>query len=62
MKGFRVTKFAKEIKSEGFSGKFESKKGFQRQTVTKYLRLTLVFMSNSALRERFKCYFSEVFC
>ena len=31
-------------------GKLESKKGFLRQSVTKYLRLTLVFMWNSGPR------------
>ena len=32
------------------------------QSVTKYLRLTLVFMEGRALREGFNCYFSESFC
>ena len=32
------------------------------QSVTKYLRLTLVFMRNSALREEFNRYFSGLFC
>ena len=32
------------------------------QSVTKWLRLTLVFMWNSALREGSNCYISEVFC
>ena len=32
------------------------------QSVTKYLRLTLVFMKNMAPRERFNCYFSGLFC
>ena len=32
------------------------------QSVTKYLRLTLVFMWNSALRESFYCYFSGILC
>ena len=44
MKGFRVTKIVKEIKFEGVWGELESNKGFKRQSVTKYLRLTLVFM------------------
>ena len=35
----------------------QSKKYFQRQKLTKYLRLTLVFMRNSALLEKFKFYF-----
>ena len=32
------------------------------QSCTKYLRLTLVFMCNSALREKFNSCFSRVFC
>ena len=35
------------------------KKGFQKQLVTK---LTLVFMRNSALREKFNYYFQGLFC
>ena len=31
-------------------------------SVTRYLRLTVVFMWNSALLERFNCYFSGHFC
>ena len=42
MKGLRVTKIVKEIKFEGVWDELESKNGFQRQSVTKYLRLTLV--------------------
>ena len=42
----RVTKFVKEIKLEGVWGELQSKKknSFQRQSFTKYLRLTLVFL------------------
>ena len=32
------------------------------QPLTKYLRQTLVFMSNSAVREKFNLSFSAVFC
>ena len=32
------------------------------QSVTRYLRLTLVFMENSAPWEKFDCYFSGLFC
>ena len=42
MKDLRVTKVMKEIKFEGIWGKLKAKKGFQRQPLTKYLRLTLV--------------------
>ena len=37
-------------------------KGIDIQSVTKYLRLTLLFMWNSALREKFNGYFSGSFC
>ena len=61
MKGFSVTKIVKEIKFEGIWGDLEFKKGFQGQSVTKYMRLTLVFMLNSSLREKFNCYFFGTF-
>ena len=41
MKGLRVTKIVKEIKFEGIWDNLESKKCFQSQSFTKYLRLTL---------------------
>ena len=56
-----VTKTAKEIKFEGVWGELKSKPGFQRQSVTKYLRLTLVFTQNSSLWVKFNFYFSKVF-
>ena len=34
----------------------------QPQSWTKYLRQTLFFMTNRALREKFNFYFSRVFC
>ena len=43
MKVLKVTKIVKKIKFEGVWDKLESKKGLQRQSVTKYLRLTLKF-------------------
>ena len=42
MKVLRVKKIVQKFKLEGIWGELESKKGFQRQSVTKYLRLTLV--------------------
>ena len=42
VKSLRVTKSVKEIKFQGVWDELESKNGFQRQSVTKYLRLTLV--------------------
>ena len=44
MKGTRVTVIAKEITFKGVWGKLEPKKCLQRQPVTKYLKLTLVFI------------------
>ena len=44
VKSLRVTKIVKEIEFKGVCDERESKKGFQRQSVTKYLRLSLVFM------------------
>ena len=46
-------KIVKEIKFEGVRSQLKSKKGFQRQSVTKYFRLPLVSAWNSTLREKF---------
>ena len=43
MKDLRVTKIVKGIKFEGVWGEAKPKTGFQRQSVTKYLRLHPVF-------------------
>ena len=51
MTKFRVTKKLiriKVIKFEEVWGQIKSKKNFPRQKLTKYLRLTTVFMGNSA--------------
>ena len=61
VKGLRVTKIAKETKFEAVWSKLKSKTGFQRQSVTKYFRLTLVYTWNRALRKIFNFYFSIVF-
>ena len=61
MKGLRVIKIVKGITFEGLWGELESIKDFQRQSVTKYLRITLVFMRNSTQRENFNFCFSKVF-
>ena len=61
MKDLRVTEIVKEIKFEGVWDELETQKCFQRQSFTKYVRLTLVSMSNSALREKFNFCFSRVF-
>ena len=42
----RVTNIVKEIKLEGVWGVLESKTGFQRQSLTKYLRLTSFHLKN----------------
>ena len=60
MKGLRVTKSFKEIKFERVWGELKSKTGFQRQSFTKYLRISLVFTRNSTLREKFNFYFARV--
>ena len=62
MNGLRVTKTVKEIKFEGVWDKLETETCVQRQSFTKYLGLTLVSMSNNALREKFNFCFSSVFC
>ena len=58
-KDLTVTKNVKKIGLKGLE-QLRSKNCFQRQSWTKYLRLTLVFMRNSALQEKFNC-FSGVF-
>ena len=62
MKGLRVTEIVIEIKFEGVWDKLVPKTGFQRQSVTKNLRLNLVFTRNSTLRENFNFYFARALC
>ena len=57
----RPSKILVEVKFEGVWDKLGSRKILQRETVTKYLRLTLVFMKNNTLLEKFNCYFSGLF-
>ena len=40
----RVNKIVKEIKFDRVCGELDSKKCFERQSITKYLRPTLVFI------------------
>ena len=47
---------------EGAWDELQIKNSLQRQSWTKYIRQTLVFMWNSALWENFNFYFSAVFC
>ena len=42
-------------------GELQSNKGFQRQSLAKYLTLTVVFMQNSALRENLISVFQDFF-
>ena len=50
------------IKFGSVYGKLEANKFFQRQSFTRKLRLALVFMWNSALRQAFNFCYSRVFC
>ena len=60
MKDLRITKTLKEIGFEEVGDESPEKNRFQRQSFTKYLRLTLVFMLNSVLRKKFSFCFSKV--
>ena len=60
MKDLRITKTLKEIGFEEVGDESQEKNRFQRQSFTKYLRLTLVFMLNSVLRKKFSFCFSKV--
>ena len=55
-------KLVKGIKLEGVWDKLQSKKGFQRLLFAKCLRLTLVFIWDSALPGGFNFCFARVFC
>ena len=61
VKGLRVTTIVKEIKFEGVWSELEAKICFQRESFTKYMRLTLVFMQNSALRKSLISVFQKFF-
>ena len=61
MNGLRVPKIVKEIKTEGVKGELEAKI-ISRDNHSQYLGLTLVFIPNSALREKFNFCFSKAFC
>ena len=53
VKGIKVKKIFKENKFKGVLGQLKARNCLQRQSLTKYLRQTLVFMLNNALREKF---------
>ena len=55
-------KIVQKNKFEGAWGELEAKDCFLRQSWTKYMRQTLVFMWNSAIVGNFNFYFSADFC
>ena len=57
MKGLRVTNIVKEIPFGGIWGELFSKGGFQRQSVTKYLRLTLALPETAHCGKSLICIF-----
>ena len=61
VKDIKVTNIVKEIKVEEVWIKLEAKNCFQRQSFTKDLSLTLVFMRNSALRSSLISAFKEFY-
>ena len=61
MKYLRVTKYVKEVTFEWFLDELGSKKRLYTQSFRKYMRLVLVCMRNSALREKFNFYFPRDF-
>ena len=54
-------KISKQIKCKGVWGELEVKKCFQRQSLTKYFRQTLVSVWKSALLEKLMSVFQETF-
>ena len=54
MEDLRVTKAIKGIRLEGVLSELEPEEGFQGQSFTEYLILTLDFVWNSALRSATK--------
>ena len=50
-------KLANKISLKVVWGDLEGRKYLRRQTFTKYLRVTLVFIGNIALGEKFNFYF-----
>ena len=49
-----------KIEIEGVWDKLEGENGLQRQSFKQYLRLNLVFLSNSAIRESFLSLFQDI--
>ena len=61
MKGLRVAKNVRGVRSEGVWGKLQSRASFRRQWLTGCLGVTLFFVWNGAKRGGFNFYFSRVF-
>ena len=62
VKGIRVTKIFREISFQGVLGKLQEKIVYGgNHSFTGYVRLTLIFVWNSALREKFNFCFSRYF-
>ena len=61
MKGLRVTNIVKEIPFGGIWGELFSKVAFQRQSVTKYLRLTRALPETAHCEESLICIFQQFF-
>ena len=61
MKGITVTKIVKEINFGEVWGELKAQTCFQRQAFIRCLRLTLAFMRNGVLREKFNFCFSGLF-
>ena len=53
MTGLKVAKILSEIKFEGALNELEAENCFQTQSITHCLKLTLVFLSNNGIREKF---------
>ena len=61
MKGLRVTNIVKEIPFGGIWGELFSKVAFQRQSVTKYLRLTRALPETAHCGKSLICIFQQFF-
>ena len=53
MTDLKVAKILSGIKFEGALNELEAENCFQTQSITHYLKLTLVFLSNNGIREKF---------
>ena len=61
VKGIKVTAIAKKIKFKAVWGELQPENGIQRIPVTKYRKLTLVFMWSGTRLEKFNSGFSRNF-